>query len=156
MNARRTIVVFLVDGQRYALPLSAVDRAVRAVAVTPLPEMPPQVLGAINVHGRVLPVLSLRRWLGRPVREIRPFDELLIAHTAAQTLVLVVDEVCGVAGCEPQDAVPAERVLEGAANIGEMLKLEEGLVLLLDLDRLLTGSEADAVAQAWPAPESVL
>ena len=60
MNARRTIVVFLVDGQRYALPLSAVDRAVRAVAVTPLPEMPPQVLGAINVHGRVLPVLSLR------------------------------------------------------------------------------------------------
>ncbi len=112
MNARRTIVVFLVDGQRYALPLSAVDRAVRAVAVTPLPEMPPQILGAVNIHGRVLPVLSLRRWLGRPDREVCALDELLIAHTVAQTLVLLVDDVCGVVGCEPQDAVPSERVLE--------------------------------------------
>jgi len=156
MNARRTIVVFLVDGQRYALPLSAVDRAVRSVAVTPLPEMPTLILGAINVHGRVLPVLSLRRWLGRPDRDVRALDELLIAHTAAQTLVLLVDEVGGVVGCEPQDAVPTEPVLEGTPPPGEVLKLPEGLVLVLDLDRLLTAAEANAVARALPPPESVL
>jgi len=156
MNARRTIVVFLVDGQRYALPLSAVDRAVRAVAVTPLPEMPPQVLGAINVHGRVLPVISLRRWLGRPDRETRPEDELLIVHTATQTLVLLVDEVGGVVGSEPQDAVPEGQMLKGAPNLGEMLKLNEGLVQVLDLDRLLTAAEANAVARALPSPESAL
>ena len=52
------LVVFRLDERRYALPLAVVERVVRAVDVTPLPKAPPMVLGVIDVHGRVLPVLN--------------------------------------------------------------------------------------------------
>jgi purine-binding chemotaxis protein CheW len=63
------LVVFRLDERRYALPLAAVERVVRSVTVTPLPGAPAIVLGGINVHGRVLPVLNVRRRFRMPDRD---------------------------------------------------------------------------------------
>ena len=52
-------VTFTLEGQRYALPLESVHRALRAVEITPLPLAPDAVAGAIDVGGRTLPVFSL-------------------------------------------------------------------------------------------------
>lgn len=70
MTEHSQLVVFRLDAQRFALPLTAVERVVRAVAVTLLPDAPAIVLGAIDVHGRVLPVLNVRRRFNLPQREI--------------------------------------------------------------------------------------
>ncbi len=83
------LVLLTVDGQTYALHLEAVDRIVRAVEVTPLPGAPVIVLGAIDVEGRVLPVLNLRRRLRLPEREIGPADQFLIARTERRAVALL-------------------------------------------------------------------
>jgi hypothetical protein len=57
-----------------------------------LPKASPMVLGAIDVHGRVLPVFNVRRRFLMPERQVRPGDWFVIAHTARHTVVLVVDE----------------------------------------------------------------
>src|ERR1700677_66630 len=88
-------VVFWLDEGRYALPLTAVDRIVRAVHVTPVPHAPGIVLGAIDVQGRVLPVFNIRRKFGLPERAVDPADHFLIAHTAGRTVVLVIDAAHG-------------------------------------------------------------
>ncbi len=82
------LIVFRLD-ERYALPLSVVERVVRAVEVTPLPRAPVIVLGAIDVHGRVLPVLNVRRRFRMPDLAISPADWFLLAHTARHTVALV-------------------------------------------------------------------
>ena len=53
-----SLLAFSLDHWRCALPLSAVERSYRAVAVTPLPEAPEKVLGIVNVHGIVHPVID--------------------------------------------------------------------------------------------------
>ncbi len=60
MSDHFKLVVFRLDEQRYAIPLAAVERIVRAVEVTALPEGPEIVLGVIDMEGRIRPVLDTR------------------------------------------------------------------------------------------------
>jgi purine-binding chemotaxis protein CheW len=55
------LVVFAFDEQRYALHLSAVERIVRMVEITPLPKAPEIVLGVVNVQGRIVPIVNIRK-----------------------------------------------------------------------------------------------
>src|SRR3981081_3669364 len=96
MSELTQLVVFRLDARRYALPLSAVERIVPAVEVTPLPKAPAIVLGVIDVEGRVLPMLNIRRRFGLPDKEIAPTGQFLIARTAQRAVVLVIDEAQGV------------------------------------------------------------
>ena len=66
--ARPSVIVFILDSQRFALPLDVVERVVRAAASDPLPNAPPIVRGVIDVGGEVLPLLSLRHRFGLPDR----------------------------------------------------------------------------------------
>jgi purine-binding chemotaxis protein CheW len=144
MNGRRSIVVFAVDDQRCALPLQVVERAVRAVEVTVLPDLPEMIQGAVNVQGHVLPVVSLRRWLGRPDRAVEPEDHLLVVHAGASRLVLLVDEVRGVLEYEPRQSPPGSERVAGMPAGCELLDLEDGLVLVPDLERIRAAFEAAA------------
>ena len=79
MAPAHQLVVFTMDEQRYALQLAAVERVVRMVEVTPLPQAPQIVLGVINAQGRIIPVVDIRRRFRLPARDIRLSDHLLIA-----------------------------------------------------------------------------
>jgi len=53
------IVLFSLDEPRYALYLSAVERVIHSVEITPLPKAPDKVLGVINIQGEVIPVIDI-------------------------------------------------------------------------------------------------
>lgn len=142
------LVVFRLDQQRYALPLAVVERVVRAVEVTPLPSAPAIVLGAIDVHGRVLPVLNVRRRFLLPERRICPRDWFLLARTARHTVVLVVDESEGVIERPRDDIVASTRIVPGLEQFPGVLTLDDGLVLVHDLEKFLSLDEARALDEA--------
>lgn len=142
------LVVFGLDAQRYALPLASVERIVRAVEITRLPDAPAIVLGAINVAGRVLPVLNLRRRFGLPEREIEEADQFLIAHTARGTLVLVVDEALGMLECLATEIIQPTQIAPGLDHLQGVVRLEDGLVLIQDLEKFLSLDEARALDKA--------
>lgn len=139
------LVVFRLDAQRYALALSAVERIVRAVEVTPLPRGPDIVLGVIDVAGRVLPVLNLRRRFGLPEKEIDPESQFLIARTSRRTVVLVVDAAQEVIARVDTDIVDSERIVPGLNHVHGVAKLDDGLVLIHDLEKFLSLDEAQAL-----------
>jgi len=142
------VLVFRLDQRRYALPLAAVERVVRAVDVTPLPKAPAIVLGAINMHGRVLPVLDVRRRFRLPTREIRPADWFLVADTARHTVILVVDDSEGVVERPQADIVVSSRIAPGLDDFPGVVRLDDGLVLIHDLERFLSLDEARALDDA--------
>ena len=148
MSGITQLVVFRLDERRYALPLAAVERVVRAVAVTPLPGAPAIVLGGINVHGRVLPVLNVRGRFLMPDRDIGPADWFLLAHTARHTVVLVVDESEGVVERPRADIVDSAQVGPGLEHFPGVARLDEGLALIHDLDRFLSLDEARTLDEA--------
>jgi len=134
-------VVFGLDGCRYALPLSAVERVVRAAYVTPLPSAPPIVLGALNIEGRVLPVFNIRRKFRLPERELRLEDQFLIACGMQGTVVLAIDSAYGLLELPAGVPVDAATLLPERGPIRGVIPLEDGLVLIHDLDLLLSPDE---------------
>lgn len=138
------LVVLELDELRLALPIAAVQRVFRAAEVCALPAAPDVILGAIDVHGRLLPVVNLRRKLLRRDREITPTDCFVLARTERQALVLVVDAVEGVVHRSQADIA----MRGGSDQFDGVLKLEDGLAVIYDLERFLTAQEEQAVQAA--------
>ena len=141
-------VVFRLDRGRYALPLAAVDRIVRAVHVTALPLGPDIVLGAIDVEGRVLPVFNIRRRFRLPERTIEPADHFLIARTARRTVVLAIDTAQGVLERAAADVIHAASIAPDLEHLQGVIQLEDGLVLIHDLEQFLSPDEARMLDEA--------
>ena len=143
-----SLVVFSLDDQQFALNVSAVERVVRAVEVTPLPGAPAGVCGVVDLHGAIIPVFDLRAHFGQPSREVRPEDHLVIARTARRKVALLADAALGVVSASGQEVVPAAEILPGLDAIEGVMKLDGGIVLIHDLDRFLRIAEDDALVSA--------
>ena len=141
MDRGSQYVVFALDEWQVALRLAGVDRVVWAVGVTPLPEAPEIVSGVINVQGRIMPVVNLRRRFGLAAREMDPGDRFLIAHTARRTVALWVDEVSGVIEPTAEEVVQAAEILPGMGYVEGVIKLPDGVILIHDLERFLSMEE---------------
>ena len=146
------LVVFALDDRRYALRLSAVDRVVRMVDITPLPKTPDVVLGVINVQGKIIPVIDMRRRFHLPERKAALTDRLVIAHTARRPVALAADAVSGVLEYPGQDIVAAEGVLPDVEYVEGIAKLRDGLILIHELDRFLSLEEEQSLDHTLATP----
>jgi purine-binding chemotaxis protein CheW len=142
------VLVFALDEPRYAVRLSAVERVVRAVEITPLPKAPEIVLGVINAQGRILPVLDIRKRFRLPEREMKLDDRFIIARTARRVVALVVDSVIGIRDVSNRQMVSAEESLPFAEYLQGVAKTEDGLVLIYDLDQFLSLDEERTLDKA--------
>lgn len=145
------LVVFTLWGQRYALHLTGVQRVIPAVEITPLPQAPDIILGAINVHGEVMPVVNVRKRFGLPEREIDPRDQLIIGRTLRRSVALVTDAVAGVIQVPDRGLVASDRILPNLSYVEGVMKLDDGIILIHDLGRFLSLDEEEAVGVALEA-----
>jgi len=135
------LVVFALDDQNYALRLDAVERIVLAVDVTPMPKAPEIILGMINVQGVVIPVVNIRRRFRIPDRETSPADRFILAKTIRRAVALVADSVLNVVEVSGDDIIAPNDIVPGTSYIDGIVKLEEGIVLIHDLDKFLSLEE---------------
>src|SRR4051812_31474799 len=89
----RSVVTFNLGDQEYCLDVACVREVIRMVAMTPIPETPPEVLGAIDVRGLPVLVLDLRRRFGLPPGSPTVNSPLLLIETRGKLLALLVDKV---------------------------------------------------------------
>ncbi len=148
MNDSNQFVVFTLDGQAYALHLSVVERIVRVVEVTPLPKAPEIVLGVVNVGGKIIPVIDIRKRFRLHGREIDLSDQLVIANTLHRRVALVVDSVIGVIERSVPEVTAAEQILPNVKYVEGVAKLEDGMVLIHDLDKFLSLDEGKTLDDA--------
>jgi purine-binding chemotaxis protein CheW len=144
----RPLVVFSLDDQRYGIDLARVQRSIRVVSITPIPEAPAIVLGAVDLGGAVIPVINIRKRFNHASRALRLSDHLIVATTGRRTVALLVDEAKGVIDCAGGEVVPAGEIVPGLGLVDGAVKLSSGLVLIHDLDRLLSLEEETAIDRA--------
>ena len=113
MSGVEKLLVMALDGLRCALAISGIERVLPAVAITGVPQAPAIVLGLINVQGRILPVLDIRRLFRLPVVETAPQHRMVIARTASRPVVMVVDDVLGVMEAGDGNIVTPDQVYPG-------------------------------------------
>ncbi len=136
-----SIVVFTLDDNRFALPLSHVDRVVRMVEITPLPKAPEIVMGIINVEGLIIPVVNIRRRFRLPERNCNLYNQIILAKTPRRTLGIVVDTVIGVAQYANKDITPADNILPCIDYVKGVVKFKDGMALIHDIETFLSLEE---------------
>lgn len=145
MTQTTHLLVFSLDDRRYALPLSVVERVVRAVEVTSVPDAPTTVKGLINVQGEVMPAIDMRGCLGLPEREVRLSDHLIVIRSDDRAAALMVDQVSG-----DLEALRGEDEAAGASSFGphapKVIKMGGRIVPVQDVERLLAGCDCATLA----------
>lgn len=132
------VLAYRVEGRFYGLPLSRVERVLSAVEVAPLLGAPQGILGVINVAGDIVPVVGMREILGLAGRSIGLGDRLIIARLGARRVALLADSVEGVLERNEEELVHAGGILDGARHLEGVLKLQDGLLLIYDLEAFLS------------------
>jgi purine-binding chemotaxis protein CheW len=131
-------VAFYLGGQRYALPLERVNEIQQIVAFSEVPEDSSAVVGMINMRGRVIPAVDMRRLVGLEGEAYTLETPMIITQTQGQTVALIVDSVEDVlelpAGCL-QEAPPLHAL---ASKMIGVCRMPDGLMNLLDIDLLLS------------------
>ncbi len=145
MERAGKLVLFSIDGQRFGLDVSAVERVVPAVEVTRLPGLPRHLLGLISVKGSDVPVLDMRRLLCLPEREVGVRDKMIIAGSPERAVALVIDEIAGFADFPQRDSARRDSPNETSEIIVATLKDDEGMILVCDESLLLLRGEAAAM-----------
>ena len=146
----RQIVVFQLHDQRYALDLEVVERLVRIVEITSLPKAPDIVLGMIDVAGRVIPVVDIRRRFGLPARGTTLSDQIIIARTSKRSVGLVVESTLGIREVSAFNLIGAEEILPKIEYIKGVVRLSDGVVLIHDLESFLSLEEERAMEDSMP------
>jgi purine-binding chemotaxis protein CheW len=143
---------FGLGGKRFALPLEAVERVEHAVEVTLPPKAPPIVRGFIDYRGNILPVIDISRRFHLPIKDIEPRHHFIIVACKRRTFALKADTVPGLIKETGDRVVEPGEIIAGLDFLAGVIKDETGMILIPDLDKLLTHEEADALSEAMGKP----
>lgn len=138
----QSIVAFQLGGTTYGLPMEHVTEIQRVPAVTNLPHVPDWVQGVANLRGHIVSVVDLRMLIGLdPTDAGSPTRRLVVIQSLVDEIDtgLVVDRVLGIRNISSsQIAAPTSAVEERLAEyLSGVVELEERLIVLLDVEKLL-------------------
>lgn len=136
MDSARLLIV-AVGELRLGIPLECVERVVHAVEITPLANAPPAILGVVNLHGEVVPVLDPRIRFRQPVRPLDPGDVFILVRLPRGAVALVADDAQDVAEFDADCLVAVEHVQPWLQDIAGLVRLEDGLLVVDDPARFL-------------------
>ena len=142
------LIAFTLDDQRFALSISSVNRIIRVVGIAPLPKGPDIVIGIINVQGNIIPVVNIRKRFCLPERDINLNDQIIITHTSKRAIGIVVNSVIGLIESAEEKIVTSEAIVPGIDYVEGVVKLEDGLLIIHDIEKFLSIEEEVAIYNA--------
>jgi purine-binding chemotaxis protein CheW len=141
------LVSFAVEGQEYALPIDQVQEIVQAPeSVSHVPNAGSRVLGVIDLRGRLLPVVSMRRVFGLPVTPLEPQNRIVVVSIDGGVVGVVMDTVREVLRVPHELVAPLPSVVAGEGRkteVESVCRLEDGkrLVSVLSVNRMFDSPE---------------
>lgn len=141
------LVTFIIDGEEFGIDILKVQEIIRPVAITRVPNAPPFVEGVINLRGRIVPVIDARKRFGLEPRPMAETSRIVVIELGRETVGFVMDAVREVIRVDPAVIEPAPELAVGvdADYIRGVAKLEDRLLILLDVERVLAEHERAAL-----------
>lgn len=142
------IVSFRLANEEYGIDIMNVQEIILVGQVTEMPQVPGYLRGLINLRGHVIPIVDLRLRLGLEAAAATEHTRILVLNVNTKTVGVVVDAVDEVLSV---DSVELEPTPAGVAGAGEefvtgLLKFEEKLLILLNLERIVEEEVATALS----------
>lgn len=137
------LVSFKIGDEEFGVDILSVQEINRMSQVTKVPNTPDFIEGVINLRGRIIPVLDLRVKLGMARKEHGKDTRIVVVELKGQTIGFIVDEVSEVLRI-PKEITEAPPDMIGGVNsdyITSIGKLEDRLLIMLDLEKILSASD---------------
>lgn len=140
-------VTFRLAGETYGVNVMQVQEVLRHSEIAPVPGAPTYVLGIINLRGNVVTVIDTRHRFGLEPGELTENTRIVIIEADAHVIGILVDSVAEVVYLRQSEIETAPNVGndESAKFIQGVCHKNEELLILIELDKLLTNSEWDEV-----------
>jgi len=142
------LVTFKIAHEEFGVDILKVQEIIRMMPITKVPNAPAFVEGVINLRGKVIPVIDMRKRFGLTECERTSSTRIEVMDLQGQVVGFVVDAVSEVLRIKESTVEPPPAVVAGVGSeyMRGVGKLEDRLLILLDLDKLLNPEELDSLA----------
>ncbi len=149
------LVTFTLENEEYAVNILKVQEINRMTEITGVPNSPTYVEGVINLRGRVIPVINLRKKFGLLEKSTDENSRIIVMDIQGITMGLVVDFVSEVLRIPSGIVDPTPLMASDISTefIKGIAKLKDRLIILLDMERLIEKSESTAMIEATTATD---
>lgn len=136
------LVGFNVGGEEFGIDILRVQEIIRAQQLTRVPNSPKFMEGVMNLRGKIIPVIALRKRFGLEQAPSDKQNRIVVVEIKGAVLGFIVDSVSEVLRIPADTVEPPPRLgLVEREYVSGVGKLGDRLLILLDADRLLSGSE---------------
>ncbi len=149
-EATREVLVFVLGKEEYGVDILKVQEIRGYEKVTPIPSAPDYLKGVVNLRGVIVPVVDLRVKFGLPEPRYDEVTVMVILRIAGRIIGIVVDavsDVVGLAADEVKEAPQLGSVVDSSFLAG-LATQDERMILLLDIEKLLSSGDLNLLRQA--------
>ena len=141
------LVTFSIGSEEFGVDILKVIEIIRTMEITKVPKAPAFVEGVINLRGLVIPIIDLRRRFGLAEKAGESDTRIIVIEINGMSVGFVVDSVSEVLRIPANTVEPAPPVVAGVDSdyISGVGKLEDRLLILLDLDKLLSADDLESL-----------
>jgi len=155
------LVSFVIQNEEFGVDILKVQEIIRPMDITRVPNAPTFVEGVINLRGRIVPIVDLRARFGLPPRAQDKDTRIVVVELHEQVTGFMMDAVKEVIRVDEDVIEPPPELAIGVDTeyLKGVAKLDDRLLILLDLEEVLSDDELHAVAAATdtagaPAPDA--
>lgn len=147
------LVGFRIGGEMFGVPIDLVHEIVRVPEITPVPDAPDYIEGVINLRGKIVSIIDLRKRFGEKQITAHKKNRILVAEFEGRMVGLVVDAASEVIKIAPDQIEPPPSVFEeGELNyVTGVGKLGDRLIILIELKKILQRGELRRMGEAADA-----
>jgi purine-binding chemotaxis protein CheW len=137
------LVSFALGQEEFGLEIQRIQEINRMVEITRVPNSPEFVIGVINLRGKVIPIIDMRKRFGFPPKENDKNTRIIVVELGGMVVGFVVDAVREVIRISKSITEPPPSIVAGIGSefITAVAKLDNRLLILLDLERILKDKE---------------
>ncbi len=141
------LVSFTIGSEEFGVDILKVQEINRTVEITRVPQAPHYVEGVINLRGKVIPIIDLRKRFGLELKEHDKNTRIVVVDIDGNVMGMIVDSVSEVLRLPANTIEPPPELATGinAEYIKGVAKLEDRLLIFLDLSKVVESVRAETV-----------
>ena len=138
------LVSFSLDNEEYGVEVLKVREIIRMTNITHMPNTPAHVDGIINLRGKVIPIISMRKRFGLPESENCSQTRIIVMDMGHELTGFIVDSVSEVLRISGSEVQPPPGVVSGGIDhefVAGVINRADRLLVLLDLEKMFSSEE---------------
>lgn len=138
------VVSFRLANEEYGIEITKVQEIILVGEITRVPQTSPYIKGLINLRSSVIPIVDLRLRFGMVEEPTNDETRIMVMNVAGKTIGIIVDAVSEVLRISKDQIAPPPPTISGLGRdyLTGLAKLEKRMLILLDVDRLLSAGDS--------------